>query len=85
MVGLSSAALLALDQWNLEFLSVFASFVSLDAASAMSIIVNVLMILIMASYGYMLTANIFVGKAIGEGDAAKALKYAKVTVVFTFG
>jgi MATE family multidrug resistance protein len=83
-VGLSSAALLSLDQWNLEFLSVYASFISLDSASAMAIIVNVLMILIMASYGYMLTANIFVGKAIGEGNGNKAIRYAKILALFTF-
>lgn len=83
-IGIPSATMLCLEWWSLEVLALMAGYIDVLTTASFVIVVNTFCVLGMFSFGAGIAASVCVGKAIGEGDAPKAMQYGKLIITMTF-
>lgn len=83
-VAIPSASMLCLEWWSLEVLALMAGYINVVTTASFVIIINTFCVLGMFSFGSGIAASVCVGKAIGEGNADKAIKYAKLITLMSF-
>ena len=71
-IGLPAAAMVSLEYWIIEVEVLLSSFIDVISNAAMVIILNTFAIVFIVPYCLHIASNVFVGKAMGEGNYKKA-------------